>query len=326
MRRREFIALACGAAARPIAAASQQAKPLTIGFVSSSKLESYPEALTAFHRGLREIGYADGQNVAVEYRVADDHPDRLPALVADLVRREVAVIATASSAPPALAAKTATPTIPIVFVMGADPVENNLVASLARPGGNVTGVTVIAEDLFEKRLGLLHELVPAARLIAYLANPTNLAYAKFAPKVLPMARAVGVEVLELNASTPLEVEEAFASLNRRRIGALLVGADAFFMAHRELLITLAARHVAPTSYFRKEFAEIGGLTSYGAKIDDAYRQAGVYVGRILNGEKPSDLPVLQPTKFEMVINLKTAKALGLTIPPTLLTRADEVIE
>jgi putative tryptophan/tyrosine transport system substrate-binding protein len=325
VRRREFIALAGGAAAWPAAARAQEANLPTIGFVSSSKLELYPESsLAAFHRGLGETGYVDGQNVAVDYRVADDQSDRLPALVAELVRRRVAVIVTANSLPPANAAKAATTTIPIVFLMGADPVENNLVVSLARPGGNVTGVTVIAGDLFEKRLGLLHELVPTAGLIGYFVNPTNPAFTKFARKVPPVARALGVEVLELNASTPIEVEEAFASLTRRRIGALLVGPDAFFMAQRQLLVAQSARHVV--SYFRREFVQIGGLMSYQAKIDDAYHQVGVYVGRILKGEKPSDLPVLQPTKFELVLNLKTAKALGLTVPALLLARADEVIE
>jgi putative ABC transport system substrate-binding protein len=326
VRRREFIALAGGAAAWPVASRAQRTKLPIVGFLSSSKLETYRQSLTAFHGGLRETGYVDGQNVAVEYREADDQIDHLPALVTDLIHREVAVIATASSVQPALAAKAATITIPIVFVMGADPVENDVVASLARPGGNVTGVTVIAADLFEKRLGLLHELVPAEGVIGYLANPTNPGFAKFALKVSPVAHALGVQVLELNASTPIEVEEAFASLSRRRIGSLVVGPDAFFMAQRQLLVALATRHVVPASYFRREFVEIGGLMSYGAKSDDAFRQAGVYVGRILKGEKPSDLPVMQPTKFEMVINLKTAKALGLTVSPALLARADEVIE
>jgi putative ABC transport system substrate-binding protein len=326
MKRRKFIALAGGAAAWPVASLAQLSKLPTIGFVSSSKLESYSESLAAFHEGLRDTGYVDGQNVAVEYRVADDQVDRLPVLVADLIRRGVTVIATASSVQPALAAKAATATIPIVFVMGADPVANNVVASLARPGGNVTGVTLIAADLFEKRLGLLHELVPTEGVIGYFANPTNPGFAKFAPKVPPVARALGVQVLELNASTPIEVEEAFASLSQQRIGALLVGPDAFFLAQRQMLVTLAERHVVSASYFRREFVEIGGLMSYSAKYEDAYRQTGVYVGRILKGEKPSDLPVLQPTKFEMVINLKTAKALGTTVPPSLLARADELIE
>ena len=236
------------------------------------------------------------------------------------------MIATASNIPAAQAAKAATQTIPIVFLMGGDPVENGLVASLSRPAETSRASLTISSDLFEKRLALLRELVPIGGTIAYLVNPTNSSFAKAAWRVPVAARALGVQVLELNASSPVEIEEAFAGLVQQRAGSLLVGPETFFMAQRQLLVALAARHAVPTSYFRREFVEIGGLMSYSADYLDGYRQAGTYIGRILKGEKPGDLPVLQPTKFQLVINLKTAKSLGVTIPPTLLARADEVIE
>ena len=327
MKRRAFIGLVGRAAAAwPLAIRAQQSKLPVIGFLSASTLEGQSQSIAAFHRGLGEAGYVDGRNVAIEYRVAEDHVDRLPALAADLARRQVAVIATASNLPAALAAKTATATIPVVFLMGADPVENGLVPSLARPEGNLTGVTLIAADLYEKRLGLLHELVPAAELIASLANPSNPAFAKFAPNVPVAARALGVKVFELYAATPIELERAFTTLIQRQARALLVGPDTFFLAQRDLLVALAAQHSVPTSYFRRDFAEIGGLMSYSANYVDAFRQAGIYVGRILKGEKPADMPIQQPTKFELVINLKTAKALGLDVSERLLAIADEVIE
>jgi putative ABC transport system substrate-binding protein len=292
VKRREFITLLGGVAAWPIATRAQQpARVPRIG-----------------------------------WHVAKDRLDQLASLAADLVRRDVTVIAVASSVPAALAAKGATQSTPVVFLMGGDAVENGVVTSLSRPGGNVTGVTTLAGDLFEKRLGLLRELVPTAGSIAYLANPSNSALAKLAWKVRAAARALGIDVLELNATSAVEIRESFTVLVQRRAAALLVGPDPLFGAQGELLVALAAQHAVPTSYFRREFVELGGLLSYSADYMDTYRQFGVYVGRILKGEKPSDLPVVQPTKFELVINLKTAKSLGLTIPQSILLRADEVIE
>jgi putative ABC transport system substrate-binding protein len=327
MRRREFITLLGSAAAlSPCLARAQKAKLPIIGFLSADRLEGQEKLIAAFHRGLGEVGYINGQNVAIEYRVAEDRVDQLTPLAADFVRRQVAVIATASSIPAALAAKTATRSTPVVFCMGGDPVENDIVASLSRPGGNVTGVTTLAGDLFEKRLGVLRELLPGTGVIVYVINPTNPSFAKAAWRVPVAARALGIEILELNAANPDEIEKAFKSLVQRRAGSLLVAPDPLFVTERELVVALAAQHAIPTSYFRREFVELGSLLSYSADYMDIYRQFGVYVGRILKGEKPSDLPVVQPTKFELVINLKTAKALGITVPPSLLARADEVIE
>jgi putative tryptophan/tyrosine transport system substrate-binding protein len=327
MRRREFLIFLGGSAALwPVPPRAQHAKLPIIGFLSTNRLEGQEKPIAAFHRGLGEVGYVDGRNVAIEYQVAEDRVDQLSLLAADLVRRQVAVIATATSVPAALAAKAATQSTQVVFFMGGDPVENGVVASLSRPGGNVTGVTTLAGDLFEKRLGLLHELVPAAGVIGYFANPTNPSFAKFAARVPIAARAIGIEVLELNATNAGEIVGAFTTLVQRRQAALLVSPDPLFVSQREQLVALAAQHAIPTSYFRREFVEIGGLLSYAADYMDIYRQFGVYVGRILNGQKPSELPVVQPTKFELVINLKTVKTLGITVPPSLLARADEVIE
>jgi putative tryptophan/tyrosine transport system substrate-binding protein len=257
--------------------------------------------------------------------MAEDHFERLPALANDLVRRHVAVIFTAGNVPPALAAKAATQALPIVFMIGGDPVESGLVGSLARPGGNITGVTVLAAELTLKRLALLHELVPAATTMAFLYNSANFTGA-LKEMTEEAAGCVGVRLLVLTAANPSEIERAFAILAEQRVGALLVSPDTFFIAQRAQIITLAARYRVPASYFRREFVEAGGLTSYSSSRGDAYRLAGAYIGRILNGEKPSDLPVQQPTRFEFAINLKTAKALGIEVPPNLLAIADEVIE
>jgi len=314
-----------GVAAWSLTARAQQASMPVIGFLYSSSIERFREFAAGFTAGLAESGYVEGRNVAFEYRIADNRYGRLPALADDLVRDRVSVIVTAGNVPPALAAKAATQTVPIVFMMGADPVENGLVASLARPGGNVTGITVIAGEVTQKRLALLHELVPTAATIAFLVNPTNTAFSN-AILMSETARRLGVRLLILNASDPSDIEHAFAILGEQQAGALLVGPDSFFVAQRDQLVALAARYRVPASYFQRDFVDRGGLTSYAANFSEAFRETGAYAGRILRGERPRDLPVQQPTKFELVINLKTAKALGLTIPQPLLTQADEVIE
>jgi putative tryptophan/tyrosine transport system substrate-binding protein len=327
MRRRQFIA-GLGAAAWPLVVRAQQPVMPVVGFLFSSTSEEAGAYIAGLTAGLAEIGYVEGRNVAFEYRMAEDHYERLPALANDLVRRRVAVIFTAGNAPPALAAKAATQALPIVFAIGADPVRSGLVASLARPGGNITGITLLSgEGMILKRLALLHELVPAARTMAYLTNPANPGYTEASSKEMTeAARPLGVRLLSLKSVNPSEIERAFATLTEHRSDALVVTPDTLFMSQRAQIVTLAARYRVPASYFRREFVETGGLTSYSSSPGDAYRQAGVYVGRILNGEKPGDLPVQQPTKFEMAINLKTAKALGLTVPPNMLALADEVIE
>ena len=303
---------------------AQQAKLPVIGFLSSTKLDSNRKNVDHFYRGLSELGYVEGRNVVIEYRVAEDHVDRLPALVADLINQRVAVIVTISNVTAALAAKAATQSIPIVFVMGADPIKNRLVTNLARPDANITGVTALAGELIAKSLSILRELVPAAVRVGYLVTYS---YAKhFINETVVDARNLGVELVPVNASNQVEIDEAFASLARLRAGAVLVGPDSFFITQRNRLVALATHYNIPASYFRREFVEIGGLFSYSSDHAESYRQAGVYVGRILNGQKPADMPVLQPTKFELVINLKTAKALGLTIPPSLRASADELIE
>jgi putative tryptophan/tyrosine transport system substrate-binding protein len=327
MKRREFIAGIGGAAAWPLAARAQQPVMPVVGFLFSSTSKAVGPYIAGLTAGLAQTGYIEGRNVAVEYRTAEDRFERLPALASDLVRRGVAVILTAGNVPPALAAKAATQAVPIVFMIGADPVTSGLVASLARPGGNITGVTILAGELQLKRLALLHELVPAATTMAFLYNHANPVYTEPALKELAEAAShLGVRLPILKAANPSEIERAFATLAEQRCGALLVGADTFYTAQRAQIVALAARYRVPASYARPEFIEAGGLTSYETNFGDAYRQAGVYVGRILNGEKPGDLPVQQPTRFELAINLKTAKALGLTVPPTLLAVADEVIE
>ena len=326
MRRRDFIkAIAGSAAAWPRAARAQQPGMPVVGFLGTRASGDDPQLLTAFRRGLNEAGYVEGRNVAVEYRFAENQYDRLAALAADLVRRQVALIAANGVA--AQAAKAATATIPIVFIAGFDPVEVGLVASLNRPGGNITGVSILDVELGPKRLELLRELVPAASMIAVLVNPTDPARAETTLRQLQAAaHSLGLQLHALNAGTEGEIDAAFATLVQLRVGALLVASDSFFTSRRVQLVTLSTRHAIPTMYSIRQFAEVGGLMSYGTSLLDVYRQVGVYTGRILKGEKPADLPVQQPTRFELVINLKTAKALGLTVPPSILARADEVVE
>src|ERR1700730_3562618 len=326
MRRRDFITLVGGAALiRPLAARAQQPAMPVIGFmnVGTPKEDEYLRA--AFQQGVSETGYIEGQNIAIEYRWAEGHPDRLPGLAADLVRRRVSVIA-ATSTPAALAAKDATATIPIVFETAGDPIKLGLVASLNRPGGNVTGMTQLSSELVAKRLGILHDLIPTATTIGLLVNPTDPRAETQTGEMQEAAHALGLQIHVLNASTEGEINAAFAILSELRLDALLVGTGTLFSMRREQLATLAARQGVPAIYQYREYVAAGGLISYGTSITDAYRQAGTYAGRILKGEKPDDLPVLRPTKFELVINLKTTKTLGLTIPSGVLAIADEVIE
>ena len=326
MRRREFITL-LGAAASPLAARAQQPAMPVVGLVTGGSPEAAVRMGGGFRRGLNEDGYVEGQNVTVEYQWLDGQYDRLPSLMADLVRRRVAVIATPGSNPAALAAKAATTTIPIVFGVGADPIELGLVASLARPGGNATGINFFVADIAAKRLGLLHDLVPKAVRIAVLINPANASTAEATLRDMPeAARAIGLQIVVLNASTGREIEVAFAALVRDRADALFVGADAFFNSQRVQLADMAARYAIPSAFAVREYVDAGGLMSYGTSLADVYRHVGAYSGRILKGARPADLPVLQSTKFELVINLQTARKLGLTVPDKLLVAADEVIE
>jgi putative ABC transport system substrate-binding protein len=325
MKRREFITLLGGAATWPLAARAQQPGMPVIGFLQTASSGASAHMGAAFHRGLREAGYVEGQNVEVVYRYADGQLDRLPALIAELVRRQVNVIG-AFAPPAALAAKGATSTIPIVFTSGSDPIRDGLVASLNRPGGNVTGVSIQTTDLEGKRLQLLSEVVPASASIAVLINVENPASDEQAKDVQAAAARIGRQIFILNASTQRGIDSAFRTLVERRASGLLVTGDAFFNNRREQLVALAAYHAIPAIYEWREFALAGGLMTYGSSITDAYRQAGMYVGRILRGEKPSDLPVVQPIKFEFVINLNSARTIGLTFPPGLLAIADEVIE
>ena len=328
MKRREFITLLGGAAmAWPLAARAQQPAMPVVGFLHSASAAAFADPLTAFRKGLSEAGYTDGQNVTIEYRWGEGHNERLPALAADLVRRRVDVIVTPGSTAATLAAKAATATVPIVFIIGADPVKIGLATSLNRPGGNTTGISDIGVELGAKRLALLHELVPGAARFAVLVNPDNpLITEPFVTELQAAASAIGRHIEVVSASTSSDIDTAFATLVKKRVDAFLTSPDAMFVTRRVQLTTLATRHVLPALYHRREFADAGGLMSYGSSLADQFRQTGVYAGRILKGEKPSEMPVQLPAKFEFVINLQTAKTLGLTVPPTLLARADEVIE
>ena len=325
MKRREFITLVGGAAvAWPLTARAQQSAPI-IGFLNSASPAAFAHFVAAFRRGLNEIGYVEGRNVAIEYRWAESQFDRLPGMASDLVRSQVAVIAATGSPAVAHAAKAATTSIPIVFLTG-DPVRDGLVASLNRPGGNATGMGLFADVLAAKRLELLRELVPNSAVVGLLVDPGS-------PEATPQlsdaeaaARAIGQQIAVLSAGSEAEIDRAFVTLAEQRVGTLLVLGSAFFTSQRDKIVALAAQYRLPAIYEWREFSTAGGLISYGTSLADAYRQVGVYAGRILKGEKPADLPVLQPTKFELVINLKTAKSLGLTVPNKLIALADEVIE
>jgi putative tryptophan/tyrosine transport system substrate-binding protein len=326
MRRRNFVGLLGSAVAWPLLARAQQPAMPVIGFLSARTAASGASMAAAFRHGLSKSGYVEGQNMRIEYRWAEGHYDRLGALADDLVRRRVSVIVALSGTPAALAAKAATTTIPIVFGNGGDPLTSGLVASLGRPKGNITGVTFYTVQLAGKRLELLRELVPTATVIGFLVNPNNPAEEPEAKDVEAAARALGVRLQVLNTTSERDIDAAFATLLERRAGALVVGSDPLFFRFSDKLIELAARHAMPAIYIVREFPEAGGLMSYGSRQNDAYRQAGIYVGKILQGAKPADLPVMQPTKFELMINMKTAKALGLTVPLHLQQIADEVIE
>jgi putative tryptophan/tyrosine transport system substrate-binding protein len=326
MRRREFIGGLAGAAAWPLAARAQQPALPVIGFLSpQSADDDYKNITVPFLQGLKETGYVEGQNVAVEYRYAENQFDRLPALAADLVRRRVAVIV-ASGNQAAQRAKAATTTIPIVFSMAGDPVALGLVASLNRPGANVTGIANLTAELAPKQLQLLRELIPNAAVFGVLADQTPRSTQSAIPDLQAAARTLRLQLVVVNARTDSDLETAFATFSQQRVGAVLVGTSALYSRRMEQLAALAARHALPAIFNLREFALAGGLMSYGSSIGYSHHQAGIYTGRILKGEKPTDLPVMQPTKFELVINLKTAKALGLTIPETLLATADQVIE
>jgi len=328
VRRREFILAFGGAAAAwPLAARAQQAAMPVIGYLSGATFETMRDYVAAFHRGLADVGFAVGRNVAIEYRWAEGHNDRLPALAMDLVRRGVAVIVVGSSTPGALAAKAATQTVPIVFQIGTDPVKVGLVTGLARHGGNITGITIINVELLAKCLELMHNLMPPATTIAVLVNPANVLQTETELPVLQdTARVLGARVVILNARDPSEIETAFATLVRDRIGALVVSGENFFLTQCDRLVELAAHHAVPTIYAYREFVVAGGLMSYGADVADANRRVGVQTGRILKGDKAADLPVEQAAKVELIVNLKTARALGITVPLALLGRADEVLE
>ena len=327
MKRREFITLIGGAtAAWPLAARAQHPMPV-VGFLHPQSPEGYVEPMRAFRQGLKDVGYVEGENVAIEYRWADNQSDRLPALAADLVRRPVAVIAAIGGPLSAFAAKAATTTIPVVFNVGDDPVKHGLVASLARPGGNLTGVNFLSIELAAKRLELLRELVGGLARVAVLVNPANAPNTELTLRDMETAtRSIGLQYRVLNADTAREIDAAFASIGHERPDALFVAITPFFIARRVQLVQLAAYHRIPTAYGLRDFAEGGGLMSYGASLSEAYHQVGVYAGRILKGAKPADIPVVQSTKFELVINHQTARMLGLTVPDKLLATADEVIE
>ena len=327
MRRRAFITLLGSAtAAWPLAARAQQPAMPVIGFLNAQSAEALPHAVAAFRQGLNETGYAEGRNVAIEWRWAEGRGDRLPALAADLVQRQVAVIASTGGDPAALAAKRATTTLPIVFTMGGDPVALGLVASLNRPGGNMTGISQITVLLDPKRLEVLHELVPGIAVVAVLRNPNNASAEIQVQALQAAARAMGIELRFVSAATEPEIDAAFATLGELRIGALVVASDPFFNGRRQQIVAQATQLAVPTIFHQREFALDGGLMSYGTSVTDMYRQAAIYTGRILKGEKTADLPVQQSTKVEFVVNLKAAKTLGLAFPLPLIGRADEVIE
>jgi putative ABC transport system substrate-binding protein len=327
MKRREFIAGLGSAAAWPVVARGQQQAGMpVIGYLSAISPGENSELMAAFQQGLKEQGFVEHQNVTIEYRWARGQYDRLPALAAELVARKVAVILATGASASVPAAKAATATIPIVFATGSDPVAEGLVGSLNRPGGNITGVTILARALAAKRIELLRELVPALNTVAVLVNPSNPSAERDLIEIEAAARSLGLQVHILKASTSSELDSAFANLISSRVDALFVNVDGFFLSRKDQIVALATRHAVPTTYPRQEYTAAGGLLSYATSVTEAYRLVGVYTGRILKGEKPSDLPVQQPTKFQLVIDLKTAKALGLTIPSPLLARADEVIE
>jgi putative tryptophan/tyrosine transport system substrate-binding protein len=328
LKRRQFITLLGGAAAAwPLAARAQQPAMPVVGFIHAGSAATSRLHTTAFRQGLNESGYVEGRNVTIEYRWAEGRPDQYPKLVADLIRQKVNVIATGANTPASRAAKAATSTIPIVFGVGDDPVKLGLVASLARPGGNATGVNFFIAELAAKRLGLLREMLPGAARMAVLVNPANKTTTESTVKdVETAAPTLGLQIQIFHADTAREIDAAYASLVRQRFDALFVGPSPFFNTRRVQLAIAAARHAVPTVFAQRDYAEVGGLVSYGANISDTYRQVGVYTGRILKGEKPTDLPVVQSTKFELVINAQTARTLGLTVPPSLLAIADEVIE
>jgi len=325
LRRREFIALFGGAAAWPSAARAQQPGIPVVGFLHYGSPGTYVHILSAFRQGLRDAGFVEGQNVAIQQRWANGQYDRLPALAADLVDHKVVAIAAAGFVG-AQAAKAATAIIPIVFGSGVDPVAAGIVPSLNRPGGNLTGVSLIAQELTAKRVELLHELMPQARVVALLVNPDNPASGTELADAEAAARTLGFQIRKMTASNERDLDATFATMETPRVDALIVGQDAYHLHRRDQIVVLAARHAVPAVYAWREYPAAGGLISYAPSLADGYRQVGVYIGKILKGAKPGDLPVEQPTKFELVINLKTAKALGITIPPTLLARADEVIE
>ena len=325
--RRQFISAIGGAAAWPLAARAQQVSLPVIGFLSSASPDTYAIRLRAFRQGLKDAGYVEGQNVAIEYRWAEGQNNRLPVLAAELVHRQVNVIIAGGGTPSAVAAKAATATIPIVFEVATDPVKIGFVASLDRPGGNITGVANLNVEIGPKRLELLHELLPSVTVIAVLVNPANPAlFEPFVRSVQAAASRLGIELHVLNASTERDLDTVFAALVQLKAGALIIGPDVFFNTHIEKIAALANDHAVPAVYQYRPFVEAGGLLSYGSDETDTYHQVGIYAGRVLKGEKPAELPVVQSTKVELIINLKTAKALGLTIPLPLLGRADEVIE
>ena len=326
-RRRQFITLLGGAAAAwPLGAHAQQPTLPVIGFLSSAFAQAYKPFVSAYRSGLNEAGFVEGRNIAIEFRWAEGRYDRLPSLAAELVRLPATVIAASGGLPSVLAAKAATTTIPIVFTLGSDPVKFGIVTSFNRPGGNVTGITVLDATLSPKHVQLLREIVPTATLIGFLTNPDNPNVEDVLRAAEDAARSLGVTILALKARNDRDIEQAFTIAREQHVSALIIGADPFFNTQVNQIAALALRHALPTMHSFREFAQAGGLISYGVSLTDAYRQAGAYAGRILKGEKPSDLPVMQPTRFELVINLKTAKALGLTVPPTLVAIADKVIE